>query len=153
MQTPAPYLRKLALPMIVLACSTACAGPKLHISNPGEHYVFVDGKRSNAESLDFRYYGTSRWDALPQIQESNGVPEFDRNPHSGTVDIEAPASPWLFPFDFPLEVMSWAVFGQEEQTMTVSAPKKTDEQRVGQQIAGEKLGQLSARARTARVTR
>jgi hypothetical protein len=139
--------------ILALTVSSACTGPQLRIENPDDHLVFVDGQRTTNESMPFRYYGTSRWATLPRIPEVNGVPEFDRNPHSETVAITAPSSPWLFPLDFPLEAMRWIFFGQEEQSVTVSAPKKTSEQRVGQQIAGEKLSQLSARARQARITR
>ena len=139
--------------ILALAVSSACTGPQLRIENPGDHHVFVDGQRTAAESLPFRYYGTSRWATLPRIPEVNGVPEFDRNPHSETVEIAPPSSAWLFPLDFPLEAMHWMFFGQGDQSVTVSAPKKSAEQRVGQQIAGEKLSQLSARARQARITR
>ncbi|MFT4841068.1 MAG: hypothetical protein ACJAQZ_002537 [Planctomycetota bacterium] len=139
--------------VLALASSTACTGPQLHIDNQGEHQVFIDGRRTNAKSLPFRYYGTSRWTALPQIPEVNGVPAFDRNPHTETVVILEPSNPWLFPFDFPLEALHWLFLGQSDQTVTVSTPMKPPEQRVGQQIAGEKLSQLSARARQARTAR
>jgi hypothetical protein len=139
--------------ILALAGSTSCAGPQLHINNPGEHHVLIDGKRTDAESLPFRYYGTTRWATLPRIPKTNGVPDFDRNPHSETVEIAAPSSPWLFPFDFPLEVMHWMFLGQADQVVTVTSPKKPPEQRIGQQIAGEKLSQLSTRARQARIAR
>lgn len=166
MQKPAPVLTRYGLArygwarygwacsglMLILALA-GCAGPQLHINNPDDHQVFLDGRRTNAESLPFRYYGTSRWATLPQIPEVNGVPTFDRSPHTESIAIVAPSSPWLFPLDFPLEVMHWLFVGQSDQTVTVTAPSKPPKQRIGQQIAGEKLSQLSARARQARIAR
>ena len=139
--------------ILALATTSACTAPQLRIANPDEHLVFLDGIHTTSESIPFRYYGTSRWATLPRIPEVNGVPDFDRNPYSEAITVTAPSSPWLFPLDFPLEAMHWMFFGHEEQSVTVSAPKKSSDQRVGQQIAGEKLSQLSARARQARITR
>lgn len=130
-----------------------CSGPRLYIDNPEDHLAFVDGQRTEQESLAYRYYGTSRWSSLPRIPEVNGVPDFDQSPEEGTVVIEPPASAWLFPLDFPLEVANWLIHGQKDQTVTIVARPKPAEQRVGQQISGEKLSQLSARARQARIAR
>jgi len=142
-----------SLSLGILSFGTACAGPKLHIKNPDEHDVFLDGRQVHKETQNYRYYGTSRWDTLPLVREDNGVPVFDSMPNSETVEIPAPASPYLFPFDFPLEVLSRTAFGRPDQTVTVTVIEKPPEQRIGLEIPGEELGKLSARGRQARIQR
>ncbi|MFY9345952.1 MAG: hypothetical protein WAT39_25905, partial [Planctomycetota bacterium] len=53
------------IPEALLVLTAACTGPALHVDNPQRHPVYVDGVATSAPSLPFRYYGTTRWDAVP----------------------------------------------------------------------------------------
>lgn len=100
--------------------------------------------------LPFRYYGATRWDVLPNVRQDNGVPVFDEGPQSVEVELAPPASPWLFPFDFPIELIDRALHGRRDVKVTVSARPKP---MIQGEIPPEELGRLSARARAARSQR
>ena len=162
--------------ILVLAAATAgcrSRGPSLILRNPDGHQVFVDGRRvmrargprnegvQQAEpqlqeatvtdvELPFRYYGASRWDVLPRVDEDNGVPVFDARPRSEAVALPAPASPWLFPLDFPLEAIDRLFFGPRDLDVIVTARARANPQG---EIRPEEFGELSARARAARSDR
>ncbi|MCK5941677.1 MAG: hypothetical protein KAI24_06900 [Planctomycetes bacterium] len=166
----------LALAGLATACNTP--GPTLTIANPERERVYLDGRQvlHGREGLDpppearaadqdaqdreralesvvelkFRYYGTTRWDVLPNVREDSGVPVFDELPNSAEVEITPPASPWLFPFDFPLEIVDRTLFGRRDREVVV-APKQ--KQPIGGEIPQDDLGKLSARARAARSAR
>lgn len=157
---------------LLLACA-ACEGPQLHFINPDEHTVFLDGRQLRAEKVDpdedrdevidpsdanfrsvaFRYYGTSRIDTVPLVREEHGVPQFEHVPSSEQVVITEPWTPWLFPIDFPLEVLGRAFVGRGDQTVTIVAAEKPPETRINLEIPQEQLGKLSARGRQARISR
>lgn len=100
--------------------------------------------------LPFRYYGATRWDALPQIAEENGVPVFDARPRSEAVALPPPVSPWLFPLDFPLEALDRLLYGRRDVDLIVTARARPAPQG---RIGDEAFGELSARARAARSER
>ena len=158
--------------LLVLAAGAACnaPGPTLTVQNPGGDRVFVDGRvvlDGDAEAtlepggvenplaqdeavLPYRYYGATRWDVLPNVTEDDGVPVFDRAPQSVTVALPPPASPWLFPLDFVLEVTDRLFHGPRDVTVTAEATVKEPLQGT---IPQQALGELSARARAARSAR
>ena len=142
-----------ALLTIATCGFSACTGPELHVNNPDNHQVFLDGQQISNEIVPYRYYGTSRWETLPRLPEGNAVPEFRLLPQSQTIEIPAPASSWLFPFDLPLELVFRAIDGRQDQTVTVKTIEKTAEQQMGVEISGEKLSQLSERGQQARIRR
>ncbi len=129
----------------------ACEGPRTIVANPDEHPTFVDGRRLAADSLPFRYYGTSRWDALPKDGERR--PDFARQPASAAIELPPPASPWLFPFDFPLEVLRRLTVGREDVTATVALPPTPPEQVVHSGVRPVEVDQLAERAAAARILR
>ncbi len=171
------WLSRLGTAALLLACAS-CKGPQLHFINPDEHHIFVDGRRvrankidldktpeevpeevpdeagdANFRSLGFRYYGTSRIDTVPLVREEHGVPQFEHVPSSEQIVISEPWSPWLFPIDFPLEVLGRAFLGRGDQTVTIVAVEKPPETRINREIPQEELGNLSARGRQARIAR
>jgi len=130
-----------------------CHGPELHLQNEAGHPTFVDGRACTDEVLPYRYYGTTRWDALPKVDLQDGIPTFDRLPDSGRVTIEAPSSPWLFPLDFPLELLARALHGRRDVTATVTVREKPAAELSEEQIPPAEIGKLRARAFAARVER
>ncbi|MCB9877583.1 MAG: hypothetical protein H6835_08300 [Planctomycetes bacterium] len=135
--------------------ATGCAGPQLHIDNPGRDDLFVDGTAMPAiehGTLGFRYYGTVRWRALPR-DDGEGVPRFDRLAASGEIEVEAPVSPWLFPLDFPLELVHRLFVGQRDQFLTVELPEAPASDGAGLDIPPDQLGALRQRAEAARTAR
>ena len=162
--------------LVLAAVGAGCQspGPKLTLENPDREQVFLDGRQilsgnekpdpdaiapgevdsesalQSIAELPFRYYGATRWDVLPNVRVDNGVPVFDEGPESVVVDIEPPASPWLFPFDFPIEAVDRLLHGRRDTTVTVRAAKK---RMIEGEIPPDELGKLSARARAARSER
>lgn len=123
----------------------------LRVENPGKHDVFLDGRRVYAKDVKFRYYGTSRWDALPA--DVNGQPNWSLRPTSQDVEIAPPAPAWLFPLDLPLELIAWAVTGNGDTT-TVVALQPTDAQRRAEsELGNAQLAAMAERALAARASR
>ena len=143
----------LAILWLALSVSPACTGPELHIHNPGDHEVYLDGRRTTNIALKYRYYGTTRWDALPNVQVDNGVPVFAHQASSQKVLVAAPASLWLFPLDLPLEALQRTFRERPDQTMIIHPPEQPAAVRLGAEIPGEEISKLSARGRQARVQR
>ena len=155
--------------LLLAAAAAACntPGPRLRLENPERHAVFLDGRRVATErapdaarapdalpdgvaEVPFRYYGATRWDVLPTVSEDDGVPRFDRAPQSAVVALPPPANPWLFPLDFPLELIRRTWSGRRDVVVEVRAAPKEPLQG---EIPQETFGELSARARAARGAR
>ncbi|MEO6596242.1 MAG: hypothetical protein ABIP94_15950 [Planctomycetota bacterium] len=145
MQTP-------IFPACLLAAlaAAACTGPSLHIDNPDAHRVFIDGVEQTTPELKFRYYGTTRWDAQPAPED--GRPDWSLQPASELVAVPEPASPWLFPLDFPLELLRRAVRGREDTTAAIALPATPPEQLLSAEAAPSLL-QVTERALQARISR
>ncbi|MBL8729929.1 MAG: hypothetical protein JNM25_15995 [Planctomycetes bacterium] len=156
-------------PRLLLACAsllpTACSGPATILHNPDGHRVFVDGREvprpsprtatraaaAGGQQLPFRYYGISRWDAVPA--DVDDLPDWDLQPASAAIDLAPPVSMWLFPLDFPLEVARRALVGSEDHPVAIVLPPTPPEQIVPTEVPPAGLGQLLERAETARSRR
>ena len=136
----------------VLLPAAACTGPTTVIENSHDHRVFVDGAAVTATELPFRYYGESRWDALPK-DLANGRPEWDLQPASGAIDLPPPASLWLFPVDLPIELLRRAVVGREDVTVRIALPSTPPSERADGEAAPAGEAELHARAKAARLAR
>ena len=141
----------VALLSVGLLVAVGCKGPMLHVDNPDRHPTYVDGVATTAPSLPFRYYGTTRWDALPA--DRDGEADWTRQPASKLVTIEPPISPLLFPLDLPLQLVRWTFRGREDARTLVELPATPKEQLAENELANTELSALVERARTARVTR
>jgi hypothetical protein len=144
-------------PLFVCACllPVACTGPVTHLHNPAGHRLFVDGievaPAPDGQRLPHTYYGTSRWDAAPA--DRDGEPDWSRQPASAAFVRPWPASPWLFPLDFPLEVAHRAVVGRGDQTVVIVLPPTPADLVVPAEVPPAGLGELVDRATAARVQR
>jgi|GEM_PF-5772197 len=147
--------------LVLAAFGAACRapGPELAIENPDGERVFIDGRLvlgqggdddATTAVLPFRYYGATRWDVLPNLREANGIPVFDKRPASVEVELPPPSSPWLFPLDFPLELINRLFDGPNDARITAKAK---DAPRVMDAISQEAVNELSERARAARSER
>ena len=134
--------------MLVVA---ACTGPATRVSNPDGHRVFVDGQTLHREYLPFRYYGTSRWDAMP-VDTPHG-PDWSLRPSSGRIDLPPPATPWLFPFDFPLELLHRSFHGRGDVVANVSLPPAGPDVAIESEVTPAGLPNLLERAFAARTSR
>ncbi|HEX6811536.1 MAG TPA: hypothetical protein VF384_07925 [Planctomycetota bacterium] len=144
-----PPARRVGL--LGLCAFAACTGPVTHIDNPGAHRVFVDGLETDAQELAFRYYGTTRWDAMPT--DKAGKPDWKLLPASQQVEQPWPASPWLFPLDLPLELVQRVFSGREDTTAKITLPATPPELLVEPEARPPDLGHFTARAQQARISR
>jgi hypothetical protein len=163
-----------ATALLATASLAACKGPALHVQNPERHEVFVDGRRlappdPRAEALarqrrgdepaapegvdvvPYRYYGTTTLDVVPADQ--GGYADFAHRPQRAAVAIDEPVTPWLFPLDFPLELLRRVALGAEPTTAAVALPVVPPEQRIDLEIAPADATALGDRARAARIRR
>jgi hypothetical protein len=141
----------IAIAAVVSSGLVGCKAPQLLVNNPDRHPVRIDGQRTAAfelpfrylpfRYLPFRYYGTTRWDALPaDLDRGRGPePDWSQQPAGGTVEVPWPASPLLFPFDLPLEILSW-LRGREPAIAAVRLPAAAV-------AAGDATASASLRAR------
>ena len=127
------------------------AGPKTFIDNPGNEQVFVDGARTTHRELPFRYYGATRVSALPA--DENGRADWSQQPTSVMVPVPAPASPWLFPLDFPIEVLRWTFLGQPATTAVVALPPSPAELQAAPDVRPTGIELVHERALQARISR
>jgi hypothetical protein len=142
-------------PTVVLVAPVllfACTGPSLHLQNPERHPVFVDGQREHLTTLPFRYYGTTRWDAVPRDLDAEHS-DFAHVPTSRLVPVPPPVSGLLFPFDFPLEVLLRLANGREDTSTVIEVKPAPPETRGEAELANTELDPLVARANAARTSR
>jgi hypothetical protein len=147
------FLRSVGSSAAVLAAfaASACTGPTLRLDAPEPVPFFVDGVAAAPGELPFRYYGTTRWDAIPA--DVDGRADWTKRPTSGAVAVPAPAPGWLFPFDFPVELALRALHGRRDQTATVRVEPAVVDPRGETEIVNLELAGLAARARQARASR
>jgi hypothetical protein len=132
----------------------ACTGPALHVDNPGGHTVYLDGKQTKAGTKPFRYYGTTRWDALPADRDDRpGLADFRRIPTSQAVAIEAPAPLWIFPFDFPLELFARLTDGRVDTTTRIEVRPAPNDPGADPEVVNATLPAIRQRASDARASR
>jgi hypothetical protein len=143
--------------LLLLALGTvACRGPALHVSNPDGHPVFVDGVRLPAatdgtHTLPYRYYGTTRWDAVPK--DLDGDADWDHQPASAKVTVAPPAPPLLFPLDLPIELLGWLLQGQSPTTAAVTLPRTSQAELAATAQGNSQLNAVRQRAQEARIRR
>ena len=147
-----PCAALLALLAAVVPLAGACTGPTTVIDNPHDHRVFVDGALVATSTLPFRYYGVSRWDALPK-DLANSRPDWALQPASEAIDLPPPASLWLFPVDLPLELLRRTLYGREDVTTRIVLPPTPAAARVDAEVPPIGQVELLARARAARLAR
>lgn len=143
--------------LLVCACllPAACTGPATVLHNPKADRVFVDGREvpitEQGQQLPFRYYGTSRWDAEPG--DVDQLPDWSRQPASAPFDLPAPVSEWLFPLDFPLELLHRAWVGRGDFEVAIDLPPTPPELVVPAEVPPPGLGALVQRGNDARIQR
>ena len=140
-----------ALAVACAALSAGCTGPSTYLDNPGNHPVYVDGQAEPRTELPFRYYGTSQFDVVP-ADEARGA-DFGRRPERRTVVMPPPASLWLFPLDFPLEVVHWVFAGQNEPVVVIAPAEVPAEDRLSPDFKPVGLELVTERALQARISR
>jgi hypothetical protein len=107
----------LLLRLVALAgAAAACSGPTLTLQSDGPRYV--DGRADDRTVLPFRYYGATDVVVVP-ADRANGRPDYQRLPSRTRVAIDPPATPWIFPLDFLVEVAQ-RLGGRDDRTAVVS---------------------------------
>lgn len=146
-------VRLVPAPSLLLATvlASSCTGPQLHLDNPEQHRVFVDGRITWAESLPFRYYGVTRWDAIPA--DRDGEPDWNRRAASREVAIPPPAPPFLFPLDLPIELATWLLGGTGDTTTTIDVPRTDAQARNESDLGNAERAAITERALAARASR
>jgi hypothetical protein len=139
------------------AAAGACTGPSLHVANPDGHTLYLDGVASRGGEVPFRYYGTTRWDAEPADRRTrpNAPPgaDFTHLPTSRLVPVPAPASPWIFPLDFPLELLARLANGRADTHTTVEVTPAPRDPREDAEFLTHEMPALRTRAQQARTSR
>jgi len=121
-QTDARRLGQAFAALLALVVS-ACQAPEVRVdtANPGA-IVHVDGRRLGTNTPTwFRapYYGKVRVDLELPPRKQQASEDIVWQPKTTLVEVGPPVSPWLFPFDFPIEVLGW-LFGTRDRVAHVS---------------------------------
>jgi hypothetical protein len=136
---------------------SACTGPVLHLEIPAGQHLFVDGRAESRTELPFRYYGTTVLDALPgdvpAAPNARSRADFGHRPSRTLVALPPPAELWLFPFDFPVEVVHWLRHGHQATRAAVAAVPVPAAERVLSGVRPTGIEQVNERARAARSSR
>lgn len=144
-QRPAPCLRHqaglataLLLHLLLGACEGSLAGDRFPVdSEPRAATVWVDGRQRGVTELEVpvRYFG----EHLVELEHPPYLPGRQYFvPERQLHDIDPPASPWLFPFDFVFEIVQrlrgWEAPGVEaklpSQPLTEPAPELRTEEAI-----------------------
>ena len=151
---PGTMVHRTSRLVALAAAAGACTGPALRIDNPDHHTVFLDGVATPAGAKAFRYYGTTRWDALPADRSDRPHrADWQHLPTSRAVAVPAPVTPWIFPLDFPLELLARLANGREDATAAIEVLPAATDPRPESEIANLELATLTLRARQARASR
>jgi hypothetical protein len=89
---------------LLAIAGAACAGPSFHLDAPAAAQTFVDGRRSAPTIRPVPYYGTCVVDALPRLDGARAR-DFSHTHSRTIVEFREPVTPWLFPLDWPLELL------------------------------------------------
>jgi hypothetical protein len=145
---------KLASPLSLAAwfvlAAAGCRGPEIRLDNPERHTCYLDGQRESRGVVPFRFYGQSRLDTVPA--DLPGHPDWHHVPTRQALVLEPPASPWLFPLDFLVEVVS-RTFAGPGDLATVVAVAEDPARPIDPAYPPSNLGDLNRRARAARAER
>ena len=102
----------LALGCAWLAMIASCAGPRLRVeSEPPSASILLDGeplrpnKKKKESDVPLPYYGAMVIDAVPPLPRP-GAPS-DLMATRRIVRVDEPITPWLFPLDLPLEIVTY----------------------------------------------
>ncbi len=104
-----------------LAVASACSGPRLAIdSSPPGSRIFVDGKYAGTDQMrgPLPYYGSLAISAVPPLRNADGHSYQEQRK---IVTFGTPASRWLFPLDFFIEIGIWALTPDEPYRARVDA--------------------------------
>ena len=122
-------------PPILVASSVLCS-------------LLVDGRVTpQDEPITFRYYGNSLLEAEPETEDGR----FPYLRAERMVTISEPVTPWVFPFDFLVEVLFHPFVGTSHQSATLQLPENPDLGAEGVEPPG--ADGVRARGKSARVNR
>ena len=89
----------------------------------------------------------------PRVALGASRPDWTMQTASQPIELPAPVSPWVFPLDLPLELLRWALVGQDDFTAEISLPATAEQDLPTPEIRPVELDQVAARARQARTLR
>ncbi len=133
-----------------LGLTPACSAPQLELSSsPEGTRLYLDGRYATADELrrDLPYYGSMAIDGLPPMQQPGG-PAYAGFRH--VLRVDPPASRWLFPLDFLIEISSWALTADRPYRAELAAEEIDHSLVIGE---APDLTELRARGKAARIER
>ena len=127
----------------------ACGGPSLTVTtDPGDAVLLVDGRVTPEPEIPFRYYGDMELQAVPAPLDPD---DWERAGTSRIVTVSEPVTPWVFPFDFLVEVIQVPFGGSAHQEVTLTLPDNPGRVGTGLEPAG--AGDVLSRSQRARTGR
>jgi hypothetical protein len=133
---------------ILAGLAAACAGPSMTVTaTPAEARVYVDGRHTGAGevTLPNAYYGVHAVYAAPPLLAGDLEPP-KWQARRQTVALAEPATPWIFPLDFVVELAT-SPWRQAEAMVDLRLPPYTAE------AEPTNVELLSERAAAARIGR
>jgi hypothetical protein len=128
--------------------TAGCSGPSLSVTTEPNATLLVDGRVTpQDEPITFRYYGNSLLEAEPETEDGR----FPYLRAELTVTISEPFTPWVFPFDFLVEVLFHPFVGTGHQSATLQLPENPNLGAEGVEPPG--ADEVRARGQRARVNR
>lgn len=115
--------RQLGCVVALIALAASCAGPTVVVAvDPANSAIDVDGRRLDPDDPEFvqPYYGIMRVEAVPPPRRAN---EPSRRAVQRMVVLDEPVSPWLFPFDLGLELLTYPLRTRETRIELQAEPR------------------------------
>ena len=143
--------RRRLSPWAVGLCllATGCSGPSLSVTTEPDATLLVDGRVTpQDEPITFEYYGERLLQAEPQTAEHE---RFRYLRAERSVTVSEPVTPWVFPFDFLVELIIQPFGGAADQAVTLQLPENPSQVLQGVEPPGAE--EARARGMRARVAR
>ena len=129
--------------------TAGCRGPSLSVTTEPDATLLVDGRVTpQDEPITFAYYGERLLQAEPEAEEHE---RFRYLRAERSLTVSEPVTPWVFPFDFLVEVITQPFAGTAHQSVTLQLPENPN--RVLQGVEPPGAEEVRARGVRARVER
>lgn len=133
---------------LVVAGLAACSAPRWQVdAGPEDTRLFVDGRARSSRRIEgpIPYYGVVDLAVVPDL-DARSPDRIPLRTHRAKLAIDEPVTPWIFPFDFVLEMLEAPFVDDPVPHIELTAPPRDDLATPGTSAPGIEAFLVRARA-------